>query len=278
MKFDQVILPLIVSAKEICNKHKVEFGISFTTNGVLLTQRILAAVHKYTSKVSVQIPFDGDSDSHNCVKKFPNGKGSYQIVLKNAKSAVEKGFKVTVRCNVTKKNISSFHNVINDFEDILKSDNLRFSFHKVWQEPDDEEFKNGVKKLKEAITDYSFDSNIHSYFGDSINPCYGDYADNYVFNYNGDVFKCTARDFKTEHRIGHLNENGTIDFNGSALIRSKKSMTSDCPTCRRLPFCPICSQVRSESKDGKCPVNIQADVIQSNIHQLYLDLSNQPYI
>ncbi len=66
-----------------------------------------------------------------------------------------------------------------------------------------------------------------------------------------------------------------IEFNNSALIRTKKSLTSECPTCRRLPFCPICSQSRAESKDGKCPAHITSEEIILNINQFYLDLSNQ---
>ncbi len=143
------------------------------------------------------------------------------------------------------------------------------------QELDDYEFKTGIRQLKHKISSLDINSNINSYFGDSIHPCYGDYQDNYVFNYNGDVYKCTARDFKPENRIGHLNHNGTIAFNDNALLRAKKSLTSDCPACRRLPFCPICSQCRFEARDGKCPVNISTEEIILNIKQLYLDVSNQ---
>ena len=273
MKFDKVVNPMLIQVKKICNQYNVDFAVSFTTNGVLLTHRVRTAIKSITQNVAVQIPFDGDSEFHNNVKRFPNGMGSYQIVKNHAREAVIDGFRVTIRCNATKSNIHSFQNVINDFEDLLSQPNLRFSFHKVWQEADDDEFKSEITALKSAISHQQFTSNIHSYFGDSVNPCYGDYADNYVFNYNGDIFKCTARDFNTKNRIGHLNDNGEIAFNNSALIRTKKSLTAECPTCRRLPFCPICSQTRAESSDGKCPAHITPEEITLNIHQFYLDLS-----
>jgi len=189
-----------------------------------------------------------------------------------------KNFRVTIRCNATKENVRSFQNVIKDFQDISNFSNLRFSFHKVWQEADDDEFKLGVEDLKKMVFGQTFSSNIDSYFGDSVNPCYGDYSNNYVFNYNGDVFKCTARDFKSQNRVGKLNSNGEIAFNTSALIRTKKSLSLECPSCRRLPFCPICSQVRFESKDGKCPVAISPTEIALNIKQYYLDLTKQATI
>ena len=135
----------------------------------------------------------------------------------NAKGAVIDGFRVTIRCNFTKKNIRSFKRLIQDFEELHSYPNLRFSFHKVWQEPEDNELKEGIKTLKKNVSSFSFNSNIHSYFGDSVNPCYGDYAHNYVINYNGDVFKCTARDFHTENRIGIITETGEIAFNDKAF-------------------------------------------------------------
>lgn len=129
--------------------------------------------------------------------------------------------------------------------------------------------------MKDSISNFSFKSNIHSYFGDSISSCYGDYARNYVINYNGDVFKCTARDFNEENRIGILTENGEIAFNERALQRVRNSNTFECFSCRRLPICPICSQVRSEATNGKCPVQITQDAISTNIKQYFFDLYNQ---
>lgn len=272
LRFDAVVKPLITKAKQICNKLNVELAISFTTNGVCLTPRVREEIKKVSSNVGVQIPFDGDSELHDCVKKFATGKGSYEIVKNNAKGAVIDGFRVTIRCNFTKKNIRSFKRLIQDFEELHSYPNLRFSFHKVWQEPEDNELKEGIKTLKKNVSSFSFNSNIHSYFGDSVNPCYGDYAHNYVINYNGDVFKCTARDFHTENRIGIITETGEIAFNDKALQRVRDSYTSECYVCRRLPICPICSQVRSEAHDGKCPVKITQQEISVNIKQYFFDL------
>lgn len=275
LQFNNVVEPLLRKIKLICEEHKVEFAVSFTTNGVLLVQRIRNEISTITRNVSVQIPFDGDSQSHNLIKQFRNGTGSYEIIKQNTRDSVIDGFRVTVRCNYTSQNICSFLYVIKDFEDLLSYPNLRFSFHKVWQEVSDNELKYKIKQLKSNLKDYCFKSNINSYFGDSVNPCYGDYANNFVINFNGDVFKCTARDFKTEHRIGKLLENGEIAFNTYALKRVRKSSTTDCAVCRRLPICPICSQVKSESTDGKCPVRISSDEIRQNIRDYFMDLYSQ---
>ncbi|MDN5553704.1 radical SAM/SPASM domain-containing protein [Prevotella sp.] len=275
LKFTKVVQPILQNVHDICIHYDTIFVVSFTTNGVCLTQKVRNGIKKSTTNVSFQIPFDGDFEMHNKVKKFYNEQGSYNIVTKNAREAVLDGFRVIIRCNYTKENIRSFQKVIADFNDLVDRPNLRFSFHKVWQETEDEELKIGIKELKANIAGIKFQSNINSYFGDSVNPCYGDYMNNYVFNYNGDVFKCTARDFAPEHRIGKLTETGVIDFNNLALQRVKKSMTSECYTCRRLPICPICSQLKYESIDGKCPVHITPNEISMNIQDYFTDVLYQ---
>lgn len=275
LRFDAVVKPLLIKANQICNRLNVELAVSVTTNGVCLTSRVREEIKKVTTNIGLQIPFDGDSRHHNCVKKFASGEGSYEIVKNNAKGAILDGFRVTIRCNFTKSNLHSFKNLIQDFEEFHSNPNLRFSFHKVWQESEDDELKEGIKTLKKNVSSFMFKSNLHSYFGDSVNPCYGDYAHNYVINYNGDVFKCTARDFHPQNRIGVLTESGEIAFNDKALQRVRTSYTADCYVCKRLPICPICSQIRSEAHDGKCPVNISQQEISENINQYFFDLYTQ---
>lgn len=272
LQFKNVVKPLLIGTKEICDCHNVEFAISITTNGILLTQRIRDAIRQVTTDAGFQISFDGGKDEHDKTKKFPNGKGSFDIAKNNAREAVLEGFRVTVRCNYTKENVRSFQYLVNEFEDLHSYPNLRFSFHKVWQEPENAELKMGMADLKQAVAGKKFASNMNTYFGDSVNPCYGDFANNYVINYNGDVFKCTARDFCEENRLGKLMDDGEIVFNERALERTRNRWTHDCLTCRRLPICPICSQVKSESIDGKCPVHITPDVAAMNIREYFFDL------
>jgi len=274
LQFNKVVKPLLIGAKEICNCHNVEFATSITTNGVLLTPKVRNTIHDVTTNADIQISFDGDETMHNKIKKFYNGCGSYKIVINNAREAIKEGFSVTIRCNYTKENIRTFESLVNDFEDLHLFPNLHFSFHKVWQETENNELKAGITDLKSALAKKCFSSNLNTYFGDNINPCYGDFANNYVINYNGDVFKCTARDFSKENSLGSLKDDGTIVFNERALKRTRERWTHECFTCRRLPICPICSQVKSESIDGNCPVHMTPEVAATTIRKYFYDLQS----
>lgn len=46
---------------------------------------------------------------------------------------------VTIRCNYTLENFDSLRNLIEDFREYWNYSNVRFSFHKVWQEPESTE-------------------------------------------------------------------------------------------------------------------------------------------
>ena len=117
LKFRIVVQPILQKVHDICIHYDTIFVVSFTTNGVCLTQKVRNEIKKSTTNVSFQIPFDGDFEMHNKVKKFCNEQGSYNIVTKNARESVLDGFRVIIRCNYTKENIRSFQKVIADFKD-----------------------------------------------------------------------------------------------------------------------------------------------------------------
>ena len=70
------------------------------------------------------------------------------------------------------------------------------------------------------------------------NPCYADMVNEAVINFDGNVFKCTARDFSTENRCGVLGNDGRIIWDRSIESRRAiKLSRAVCRTCRLLPLC-----------------------------------------
>jgi uncharacterized protein len=75
--------------------------INITTNGVLYdSPSFQKFLQKNRGKVSVGLTIDGTKELHDACRVFPNGKGSYDIVSKNAKLWInqfpEAGTKVTL--------------------------------------------------------------------------------------------------------------------------------------------------------------------------------------
>ena len=83
--------------------------------------------------------------------------------------------------------------------------------------------------------------------------CYADKRNSAVINYNGDIFKCTARDFTTVKRAGYLSEEGDLIWENNYLERrmNAKFQNKPCLSCRLMPICNGgCSQHAMEALGG----------------------------
>ncbi len=245
MYFRKIIQPILSHAKEECGKHKTVLNVNFTTNAYLLTQYVVEQLKGY-GFVSLQIPVDGNEEFHNSVKFLKNGVGTFDRVIENTFRAIEAGLEVTVRCNYTAANIDSYEDLAEIFDRYRDSPNLDFSFHKVWQEKNTSELADKVGSLAETLRGKGFQVQTES-FGRGL--CYADYRHNAVINYNGDVFKCTAREFSPENRLGVLSDNGEIIWNETFEQRLSSRFNSEiCRNCMLFPLCAHgCSQTAFEN-------------------------------
>lgn len=254
LKADRIAIPLIREIKKICSEHDKNLKVHFTSNAVLLSEKTadeLAALDVYTH---FQIPFDGGRSMHDKTKAMPGGKGTYAIVLNNVSRALAKGFSVTVRCNYTDENIGSFKELADDISLLPGQyrERIWFSIHRVWQVTPTEGLNQKEKELREYITGKGLTRNTEHQ--KVLTNCYADYDSTMVINYNGDVFKCTARDFNHENRIGTLEEDGTVTETDKSRLYRTRRFCKECRTCKILPICTICTQKRIEN--GKCPIDI----------------------
>lgn len=249
LKFNKVIWPLIKFAQKKCVENKKKLYVSFITNGVLLTRKIVDQLYAAGLCCTFQIPFDGNKEYHDKTKKYANGKGTFDKIINNVMYALSQGNKFIIRCNYTSENIHSFDELISMFTEYaaecINYGLLTFSYHKVWQEKKSAEMKIIVSKFEERtnLLDTSFDT------------CYADRKNSVVINYNGDVFNCTARDFKPENREGYLNGDGKIIYNEKYQKRMDVRFSNkNCMNCMIFPICNTCSQVRLEqqNKDIQC--------------------------
>jgi len=272
LKYQDVVSPLLSKAKLLSEEFNKPFSVGFTTNGVCLKKSVVDHLRGFSDNTHIQVAFDGGRDSHNQVKHFPNGKGSYDIVKDNIFYAIEQGLNINVRCNYSLKTIDTFLFLLKDFQKYWEYQNVRFSFFKIWQEKMTDALKVKLNNIKDFIVQNHIKSNVSTFYGDNIYNCYADYSPNIVINYDGNIFKCTARDFVEQNSIGTLEENGQIIFNGNALINFADKLTAQCPQCRVLPICPTCLQHRMESPDKECPDKLFMENASINIKKHFYDL------
>ena len=125
------VLFLIDSAKYFCEQNEINFHVSFTTNGTLLSEKVLEQLNGILT--SLQITIDGSKEQHN---KNRGSKlfDSYEIIWKNIKKISQKTSNVLfiIRINYDE---NTFKNADSLIENIFKIEQskVKISVQKIWQ-------------------------------------------------------------------------------------------------------------------------------------------------
>lgn len=264
--FDKVVVDIINHAKMQCKAFDAKLSIHFTTNAYLLTDSVLKQLEGLD--VSFQITIDGGKQVHDSVRKTKGGEPTYARIVEHIHQTLSHGFPVGVRFNYTAKSIPSFIDVVKDFSHLPQEQKqlVNFTFQRVWQdnEGDASQVEQQVEHIERAFEQAGlFVNNAKSYI---VPYCYADGVNTAVVNYNGDLFKCTARDFAPKSKEGTLAADGTLRWNERLRKRMSIRHGSDtCLQCRIYPICHGgCSQMKLEAPDdiSSCPKGYDDDKIK----------------
>ncbi|MDY3268512.1 MAG: radical SAM protein [Phocaeicola sp.] len=270
LKYKQVVLPLIKYTSEQCDLRNIHFNISFTSNGSLLTSKRILEI-KNMGPLAVQITLDGNKEAHNQIRSFQNNKGSYNIIIQNIYNLISNGCHVRLRINYTQNSIDTIKDIISDFSsatDEMKK-NMLIDFHRVWQDKDSMDIIPKIRDLAGEFRNNGFKV-LYNSLNEIANCCYADKKNTAIINFNGDVYKCSAKDFTKENRDGFLNEEGQIIWNQPPQYRlSLKLDNKPCQRCRIAPLCGggCTNFIINRKKEGKeyCLYNYDNDIIDKLI-------------
>lgn len=151
--------------------------------------------------------------------------------------------------------------------------------NKVWQEKDTK-LGDEVKKYKHLAKQFGFKL-PEAWLADRVrNSCYADKENEAVINYNGNVYKCNARDFTDESKEGFLDENGNIIWNDTHLIRCNSLLKNErCKNCSVFPICGGgCSQQAFEHQDKKYCIHTDENQINDLITDLFVSECNKKIV
>lgn len=250
--FKQVVLPIVNGAKEICNRENKSISLNFTTNGYLISDNLFKVLGD--TPVSFQITLDGNKSKHNEVKKIGKVSDSFSVTVKNIKLCLRHGCQTTVRLNFTIASLSGFAEIVKEFFDLEQEEKklLNINFQKIWQDKGKMEYDELVENVR-AIERMFMEEGmqVSPFTSNSIGRCYGDNKHSAVINYDGNVYKCTARDFNEKNREGTLSNNGIIVWNEKHELRRKIVYGGvECKECSIYPLCHGgCSQHKLDSFD-----------------------------
>ncbi|MDI9308761.1 MAG: radical SAM protein [Limnohabitans sp.] len=253
--FSKNVTPLIDYFVSICKENNKQYSIGFTTNAYLINEEFIEYFKKNKITCNLQITLDGYREEHDKVRFVSKTKGSYFEIVNNIKLLIKNQFYVTLRINYTDENLENTSKIPSDFLDIdqeIKDNYLHFNFQRVWQNKADDDLHLALDEKMDSIKLDGFMADSHMSPNSVLNSCYADKRNSVVINYNGDIFKCTARDFETKNRGGYINDEGELiwenDYNNRRM--NAKFNNKPCLTCRIMPLCNGgCSQHAFEYLD-----------------------------
>ena len=222
---------------------KIHFNISFTTNGLLINEEFINFFLNNKLNVGLQITFDGYKEEHDEVRYVSKTRGSYSNIVENIKKILSyDNFFVQARINYTDKNICNAFKIVDDFTDIseyAKKNQLVFDFHRVWQNSKLDDVSEILLESCEKMKEKGFRTHIQYTPNNVKDSCYADKRNSATINYNGDIFKCTARDFSQENRSGYLTQEGDLVWENDSLEKrmNAKFRNRPCLSCKILPLC-----------------------------------------
>lgn len=184
---------------------------------------------------------------------------TYDKIMANVALGAAKGCKISLRFNYTPETLDSYADVLTDLESLSDEirRNISCSFHQVWQTGANRQ-ESPVKEKADKLVDYfrrsGFATGCDRRYDRYV--CYGDKANHAVINYNGDMYKCTAREFTPSMREGKLLPDGTMEWNERYNHRMAiKYADKTCHQCNIMPICNGgCAQNKLErSATKECP-------------------------
>lgn len=253
--FCQVIYPISLFARNVCEKNNVKFETNMTTNGFLFSRERIQMLREI-KMMRFQITIDGNKKTHNKVRN-QNGKPSFDEIVNNIISICTyiPNIHITLRINYTNEILKQdIGETLSLFPKQIRK-NIRVDFQRVWQTEGE---RNAVELLRniDLASDMGFapalcgEYSIHRY-----HRCYADRFNFAHINFDGKVYRCTARDYSQRYECGELSEAGEIIWNTkiNELMFSKSNFDNEkCLSCKLLPICVgPCYQNYRDYKEGK---------------------------
>lgn len=234
--FNKVVVPLLEFTHALAKEKNVAFHSAMTTNALLVNQNVIDNALKYGLNF-FQITLDGNRERHDKVRFISEGKGSYDAIVANMIALASHGIRVLGRINISVETLPGINEIAEDFAHVSDKvkEYLSFDLHSVWQIDEDIDDVINEKRIYFREKGYRVMSGTH----DTVaNSCYGDHRNHATLNYNGEAFKCTARDFTTKNSEGVLGDDGTIHWNEKYEKRMQiKFKNKPCLECAILPMC-----------------------------------------
>ena len=241
------------------------FRFSFSTNGLMYNDtRVQRYIAKNASHLSIGITIDGTKQKHDLHRIYPNGRGSYDDVVKNIPLWLSQFPGSSTKVTIGSDDISFIkESVLHLFELNIKEVNINVVFEDVWKQGDDVLFENELIRLADEIIakDY-YKEHSCSFFSESIGHCLDCVHDNQNWcgagkmlsiDAAGNFYPCTRfAQYSLRNKkpiiIGNVNDG--IDSNKLRPFLTLNRCTQSSPECISCEVSSGCAWCQGENYDS----------------------------
>lgn len=219
------------------------------TNGTLLTP----AVVKRLGKLGInkyQVTLDGEAGKHDKLRPFPDGKGSYALIMDNL-ARVRDLCEIYINVNLSKENERSIERLLAAAR--RRALNAKFMFSVVFEEQkgclgDGIALEKGsVAWLKSHRKAMAEGNKFRPFYRNSYGPCTL-YRENYfVVAPDGALYKCSAAVGNEKYKIGCISDSESyiVKARTAQFLESEHAL----PACSSCGFRPNCDSGCSYQAD-----------------------------
>lgn len=233
------------------------YMINVTTNGTLNhTEKVKKFIEKNKERLSVSITIDGNKELHDACRVFHDGTGSYDVVYRNVKEAIELFGLNATKVTFAPENIDKINTAIPHLFSIgLTNINANCVFEDVWKPEHSQIFYKELLQL----ADYMLENKIYktgycSIFDETIgqpipetenkNWCGGD-GQMLAIGTDGTIYPCIrymkyslSNKNRKEIVIGNVND-GLIDKKENPLFEEMCGITRRSQSTDECFYCPV---------------------------------------
>lgn len=231
----------------ICDKAGVEFSSHMTTNGYLLSENrarelVALGLNRY------QITIDGNAETHDKQRPLRGGGSSFHRVLNNMITLVNVNprVKVTLRVNYNDLTFDTVPDLLREIPENVRGQ-IELDCQRIFGKNGANiqpiyPIKQTASKLEQFYSlskEMGFIVTMRSISPYELTYCYADRKYEYLFTYEGDLFKCTLSSFRSEDRLGFVTEEGTIQWENDRAYEwnSAPEFEEKCNDCVYMPLC-----------------------------------------
>jgi uncharacterized protein len=280
MYYKEVVFPISQYAHELCVKYRIPFFNHATTNAYYINESMIESF-KLIQLNSFQIPIDGKENKHNYVKNM-NGVGHFRQIIQSINNLchIMPDCHVVLRINYDETTLDSIDEIIPLISQDIR-DRIYVDFQRVWQisiQKDNTGNNPTLLRVKNIFEKEGFNTLYFAYNSKQFRCCYADSFYHWVINYDGNVFKCSARNYDSSLIAASINENGYMEYKPIVYdYFSDTTFNNDqCAKCKLLPVCfGPCVQKRFENVYQGKPFQCLHDKSEISITQFIKDLYEQ---